>query len=304
MASVSSQGYFHTSPSPREDRVQRDDTDGLPPRECEAIGPLIRWDSHCSLVCDASHPWEADPIGFALLSNVAEIWDAPDKPSSSNGSPAVGYGERQEQKRRDRERGLRGVAALVGTRLGVGSFVSWTLLLARINLLPPPLAPPLARYPTAVPSSAIPPRRSRKGGFESPPVLAAARLLLPLQREARETAHADSANHPRRPLLSRTPLRPLPPSIDVAHPMQTINARATRKLIDNPRTTAVFRTTLTLFLPTVTFFNVDNVGHKSVFISLSCHRRLIYEARGIEFKARGKLWKLLRWRVHRRDNFL
>lgn len=181
---------------------------GLPPRECEAIGPLIRWDSHCSLVCDASHPEKLTQSVFALLPNVAEIRDAPDEPSSWNGSPAVGYGERQEQKRRDRERGLRGVAALVGTRLGVGSFVSWTLLLARINLLPPPLAPPLARYPTAVPSSAIPPRRSWKGGFESPPVLAAARLLLPLQREARETAHADSANHPRRPLLSRTP----PPS--------------------------------------------------------------------------------------------
>lgn len=68
------------------------------------------------------------------------------------------YGEngREVEEKRQEERGLRGVAALVGTRLGVGSFVSWTLLLARINLPPPPLAPPLARHPAAVPSSAIP----------------------------------------------------------------------------------------------------------------------------------------------------
>jgi len=39
MAVVSSQGYLHTSP--REDRAQRDNTDGLP-RESEAIGLSTR----------------------------------------------------------------------------------------------------------------------------------------------------------------------------------------------------------------------------------------------------------------------
>lgn len=96
------------------------------------------------------------------------------------------------------ERGLRGVAALVGTRLGVGSFVSWTLLLARINLLPPPLAP-TPPSPSTVPSSAIPPRAKR--GVRVAPGLSCLAVAAP--RDAGETAHADSANHPRRPLRSR-----------------------------------------------------------------------------------------------------
>lgn len=118
-------------------------------------------------------------------------------------SPVVGYEGRQnrrEEKRRDREeRGLRGVAALVGTRLGVGSFVSWTLLLARINLLPPPLASPLPPTPRGGPFLGHPPLAREKGGLGRPRSLS---CLPPLLRDARETAHADSANHPHRPLRS------------------------------------------------------------------------------------------------------
>lgn len=81
-------------------------------------------------------------------------------------SPVVGIwratGQKRREEKRQGERGLRGVAALVGTRLGVGSFVSWTLLLARINLLPPPLASP-HRPLAAVPSSAIPPLLGKRG---------------------------------------------------------------------------------------------------------------------------------------------
>lgn len=72
----------------------------------------------------------------------------------------------RREERQDTERGLRGVAALVGTRLGVGSFVSWTLLLARINLLPPPLAPPL-RCPLDGPFLGHPPS-NEKGGLGCP----------------------------------------------------------------------------------------------------------------------------------------
>lgn len=86
------------------------------------------------------------------------------------------------------KRGLQGVAALVGTRLGVGSFVSWTLLLARINLLPPPLTPPPALTDTAAPSSPVATTlpSKRKGGLEValpvlvPTVANAVRMRPPL----------------------------------------------------------------------------------------------------------------------------
>lgn len=80
---------------------------------------------------------------------------------------------RGTEENRQGERGLRGVAALVGTRLGVGSFVSWTLLLPRINLLPPPLVP-LLRPPRDSPFLGHPPFARGKGVWGSHPVLAAA----------------------------------------------------------------------------------------------------------------------------------
>lgn len=169
MAGVIARVPSHFTVAARRSRT----TDGLPPRESEAIGPLIRGTRTAHLyVIRVPHP-EADPIGY--YRTVAERFEAP-QTSRARQTVALllGYGERQEQKRRDRERGLRGVAALVGTRLGVGSFVSWTLLLARINLLPPPLAPPLVRHPTPSLPRPSPPPSLAKRGFESPPVLAAA----------------------------------------------------------------------------------------------------------------------------------
>lgn len=93
---------------------------------------------------------------------------------------------------------MQGVAALVGTRLGVGSFVSWTLLLARINLLPPPLTPPPPPLLPPLPTPPPPPPSSpvaatlpskRKGGLE-----VALPVLVPTV--ANGCAHAAPANHP------------------------------------------------------------------------------------------------------------
>lgn len=119
-------------------------------------------DSHCALVT-----WPR--LTLKLIQSVALLPGAEirDEPRSSNNREPCRWirrttGQKRREETRQGERGLRGVAALVGTRLGVGSFVSWTLLLARINLLPPPLASP-HRPLAAVPSSAIPPFLGKRG---------------------------------------------------------------------------------------------------------------------------------------------
>lgn len=129
-------------------------------------------DSHCSLVT-----WPR--LTLKLIQSVAllpggEIRETiqTNRARQTTENPVVGYEGRQNRReeKRQGERGLRGVAALVGTRLGVGSFVSWTLLLARINLLPPPLASPPPTDPLRRSLPRPSPPCSGKGGFRSPPV--------------------------------------------------------------------------------------------------------------------------------------
>lgn len=111
-------------------------------------------------------------------------------------------GQKRREEKRQGERGLRGVAALVGTRLGVGSFVSWTLLLARINLLPPPLASLSPTSPCGGPFLGHPPLAREKGGLGRPRLGLLAAAARCYETPERRPAHADSANHPHRPLRS------------------------------------------------------------------------------------------------------
>lgn len=127
--------------------------------------------SHCSLLRDASHP-EADLIGFALLPN-AVIRDVLDEPSSSN-TMAVENTEndenrREETGREDCEASRRWSALdLASVRSLAGPSCSPVL----ICFLLPSRRPSRVSLRRSLPRPSPP--RSRKGGFESPPVLAAA----------------------------------------------------------------------------------------------------------------------------------
>lgn len=139
----------------------------------EAIGPSTRGGSHCSLVRDASHP-EADPIGFALLPNAVEIRDE-SQTSGARQTTALlldtknGENRREETGREDCEASRRWSALdLASVRSLAGPSCSPVL----ICFLLPSRLPSCVTLRRSLPRPSPP--RSRKGGFESPPVLAAA----------------------------------------------------------------------------------------------------------------------------------
>lgn len=166
---MSSQGYLHTSPSPRE---ERGDTDGLPPRESEAIGPLIRGTHTAHLYVTR--------LTLKLTQSVLRYYRTSSRfetPETSRARQTIallmntenGKNRREETGREDCEASRRWSALdLASVRSLAGPSCSPVLI---CFLLP-------SRHPSRVTLRRSLPRpsppRSRKGGFESPPVLAAA----------------------------------------------------------------------------------------------------------------------------------
>lgn len=129
--------------------------------------------SHCSLVRDASHP-EVDPIGFAFITETPPRFET-SQTSWARQTIALlldtenGENRREETGREDCEASRRWSALdLASVRSLAGPSCSPVLI---CFLLP-------SRFPSRVTLRRSLPRpsppRSRKGGFESPPVLAAA----------------------------------------------------------------------------------------------------------------------------------
>lgn len=169
--SVSSRRYFHTSPSPREDRAERDnDTDGLF-RESEAIGPSTHGLTLLTRYVTASHP-EADPIGCVITGcrdSRRSRRAALVKQQRALSLEYEGRQDRREEKRRDRE------------REDCEASRRWSALdLASVRSLAGPSCSPVlicfllpSRLPTVPLRRSLPrpsPPCSGKGGFRSPPV--------------------------------------------------------------------------------------------------------------------------------------